>query len=274
MKAKLLLVAILIFAVIAPTASIQATENIAPTEVSQLISGEKTLVIGHIANFPPFYIADTTAPKGLDPSIFSEIAKRAGIKNLTYKSYADFTALNNALQQGDIDIIVNDYWNIPAHSDLFLLTKPYYLRDGVAYVYNKDKKDFEDLKNLEFHHIGVFKSATDVVSWLQQHPIENTTLKFFDTREELIEALQKGKIDAAFVYYTLYLAMFNEQSKANHFSVKIVEPIDSTYAVRKQDTALHQHLNQVIESMWKDGSLYQIKQQYLSPLGIEPAHSH
>jgi ABC-type amino acid transport substrate-binding protein len=268
-----LVFAVLINCFIQSTFALSA-KNIAPIDVTELQSGKRILVVGHMSDFPPFYLSDSANPKGLDPDIFKEVAKRAGFKKITYAAFKDFTALNQALRDGKIDVIVNDYWNIPDHSSQFLMTIPYYLRDGIAFVYSAKKHHFTSVNDLQNYKIGTFKGATDVENWLRTHPIAQASLKLFNSRKAMMQALEQNKIDAAFVYYTLYLYLFGKEASQDAFSTVLVQPIHSVYAVRRQDVALQKQLNKALKSIWSDGFLYKVKEQYLGSLGIDPARNH
>lgn len=269
MKTKSFIFLITFFSIYMPNISIFAADEIPSINVAQLMSGGRTLKVGYIADFPPFYFPGTKSLEGLDISVFAEVAKRAGFKKLEYLNFKDFSDLNQALQVGKIDIIVNDYWDIPEYKKLFLMTIPYYLRDGIAFIFLKEKYDFKTLEDLRGYKIGVFESETDVIIWLKKNPIPQAILTIYDTREKFMQALAENKMDVGFVHYTDYL--FHANKKKYPFTGVLIEHINSVFAVRFQDMQLQKTLNKALKSMWADESLYKIKKKYLGSLGIEPA---
>ncbi len=244
-------------------------DSLPSINVSQLETGNKILRVGRIPNFVPFYIENHPNAPGLDDEVFAEVAKRANIKKIQYVNYNNFTELNQALSKGDIDIIVNDYWDVPAHRQ-FLLTEPYYLKDGIAYAYVEQRNHFNNINDLKNKPIGASQEATDVVNWVKSQADLKQNLVIYPTRQLMMNGLENGKIDAAFVYYTLFMSLFHNWIQTHSIKVVNLFSIDSVFAVRVQDTLLAEKLNKAINSMWADGSLFAIKKKYLNPIGIEP----
>ena len=81
------------------------------------------------------------------------------------------------------------------------------------------------------------------------------------------DELQNDHVDAILIYNSLALDKLKELK--GEFNLVLLKPLDSVYAVRKQDTALQQALNESISTAWKDGSLNKIKEKYLFPLNKE-----
>lgn len=246
-----------------------ANSSLPPINIAQLKSGDETLLVGRIPDFKPFYINNNPSAPGMDAEILKEVVRRIGIKKVKFVDFYDFEELNEALKNGKINIIVNDYWAIPAHKQ-FLWTIPYYRRDGIAFVYSKERNNFSQVADLKNHKIGAFRESTDVVNWVKSHPELKHNLITYHSRIDMLQALEKGEIDAAFIYYTLYLSIFSEFHKEHPFGLVKAMTVNAVFAVRPQDINLQQELNHALKTMWSDGSLYQIKKKYLEKIDIKP----
>ena len=247
-----------------------AKDNIPPLDLDKLKSGEQTLVIGYIPDFPPFYIPDTAILKGMDVDIFNDVSKRAGIKRISYSSFKDYASLNQALEDGKIDIIVCDYWDLPKNKARFLLSEPYYVRDGIALVAKK-YHHYTSLGRMKGHFLGVYKAASDIVDWVQNHVSHKVKVKIFDSRPAMINALENNDIGATAVHFTLFHYLNQSQVASKKYTIVLLQSFNTVYALRKQDDKLLTQINQALDSMWSDGSLYNIKKKYLNPIGIDPA---
>ena len=245
----------------------QAETKIPTVDIQQLKSGERTLLAGYIKAFPPFFYTNKeNHPQGMGADIFNMIANNAGFKTVKFVAFNHFHELQTALQDGKIDVIVNNYWVTPERQQLFLFTKPYYRGDGLALIYLKEpQRDYKSLNDLKENPVGVLTNSHAQI-WIQQN-FPKTKFKDYGAVNELWDALQNDQVDAILTYNSLALDKLKEMK--GEFNLVLLQPLDSVYAVRKQDTALQQALNESISTAWKNGSLNKIEGKYLIPLNHE-----
>lgn len=237
--------------------------SIAPAlNINKLQSGKETLNVGHYKQLPPFYFTNSDSHQpGFGHEIFSEVAKQAGIKNINFIGFDNATNLNQLLKAGKIDVIANS-WDLPGMRKQFLLTTPYYSKGGLSFLYFKNSGPFRSLDDLKNHSIGVLKDGYAARYWLPAHNIApSSSVKTYSSINDLMTALNEGEVDLAIVYYPL--ARYAQTQANNKLEVLLIQPINDVYAVRKQDTALQQILNQAINSLSAQGTLEKITKSYL-----------
>lgn len=246
--------------------------NLAPAlNFNKLQSGEETLNVGHYKHLPPFYFENSSAGKqpGFGYEIFTEVAKKAGIKKINFIGFDNSVNLNQQLKEGKIDVIANS-WDLPGMRKHFLLTTPYYSKGGLSLLYYKDKVSFKTLQDLQNHFVGALQGGYASRYWLPSHGVAQSSIKNYAKIGQLFTALQSGDIDVAVIYYPL--AKF-AKNKSSDMDVLLVEPINDVYALRKQDIALQNALNQAITDLSTEGALEKIVKVYLDPAEVVPADS-
>lgn len=250
-----------------PDKLVEAVGIINPIDIDKLKTGDQTLNVGHYNQLPPFYFANNDQ-HGFGYDIFMEVAKKAGIKNVNFIGFDNATDLNNKLRQGKIDVIANS-WDLPGMRKQFLLTAPYYTQGGLSFLYFQQKGSFQTVEDLKGHVVGVFEHGYAARYWLPTHGIAKNSMKTYGTIKDLMFALKDGDIDVAVVYYPL--AQLAQQQLKDQLASTLVQPINDVYALRKQDTALQNTLNQAIQTLATDGTLEKIQTQYLGSVPTQPA---
>jgi ABC-type amino acid transport substrate-binding protein len=237
-----------------------------PTDVQKLATGEQTLKVGHIL-FPPFDETINGQATGMDIDIMREVAKRANIKKLAFVEFKSIQELMAALDKGEVNLVASGLFISPERKKKYLLTIPYYLGGGMGFLYVNGQHSFKTANDLQGYRIGALQHGYAENSWLPQHGISAQKVTGYPSLQELLQALKNGEIDVVVTNYTVsrYYA-----SKDKQLAAYLVQPLGIAYDMRKQDSALQQSLNQALQSMSDDGSLYTIKLKYLAPIGIQP----
>ena len=94
-----------------------------------------------------------------------------------------------------------------------------------------------------------------------------------DAQETVLETkLRDGEADVHLAYYTRLQFVMKSKDDVKIFEDALIQPMKSTFALRRSDSELRYAINQTLAAMWKDGSLKKIKKHYLEPLGIESAN--
>ena len=242
----------------------------AAIDMAKLTSGERALVVGHVAEWPPFYLSEGPAgPVGLDADIVRAVAKRASIRWVEFRAMT-FAELPGALESGRIDVIANGFWVLPERQQRFLLTTPYYLKGGLGFLYRRETP-FAKAGDLAGKRVASIRGGY-VESWIRKHAPTATYLPVNRVRD-LVSMLESGKADVVVTFYTVekYVASHLDAKEPHRLDAVLVEPHHAAYAMRKSDAALARALDDAVLAMWADGSLYGLKKKYLEDVHIEPA---
>ena len=248
-----------------------AQSDVAGPSLDQLKRGERALVVGHLADFPPFhYVGKNGKPSGMDREIVLAVAKRLHIKKVEFRD-TRFGHLRKSLTDGNIDMIANNFWSTPEREEQFALTTPYYVKGGMGALWLKGKGPFKDLASLAGKRVSVIHGTYTESVVREQVP--TATVIPVDAQETVLEKkLRDGEADVHLAYYTRLQFVMKSKDDAKIFEDALIQPMKSTFALRRNETELRDAINQTLAAMWKDGSLKKIKKRHLEPLGIEPAN--
>lgn len=222
---------------------------------------EKGVLTIASANDPPFvYInPETNKLSGIDADIITEIAKRLGIDKIERKEIPFPDLLNQLNTDDDIDLAANGIYITPEREEIVSFTQPLYKESEVVIVPKASKINFkDDLKNAKVGAEGGTKFADLIQDWKKNNLIKDVVI--FEDTPKLLDALNKGKIDAGvsdstLVKYSLknenfYLKTLRDYTPELHGIAGI--------AVKKSDVTLLNAFNEKINEMKADGTLYSI----------------
>lgn len=248
-----------------------AQGDITSPSLEQLKRGERALVVGHLADFPPFHYVDKNGkPSGMDREIVLAVAKRLHIKKVEFRD-TRFGHLRKSLTDGNIDMIANNFWSTPEREEQLALTTPYYVKGGMGALWLKGKGPFKDLASLAGKRVSVIHGTYSESVVREQVP--TATVIPVDAQQTVLEKkLLDGEADVHLAYYTRLQFVMKSKDDAKIFEDALIQPMKSTFALRRSETELRDAINQTLAAMWKDGSLKKIKKRHLEPLGIEAAN--
>lgn len=229
------------------------------------VAKEKGVLTVASSNDAPFAFIDakTNEFTGIDAEIITEVAKRLGINKVEMKQIP-FENLLVELNNNTVDMVTDGMYVKEERKKLALFTNIWY-KEGEAIVIPKDSKitSKDDLKNAV---IGGQKGTAFLETaqkWQQAGLVKE--VKVFGSQSELMLAVNTGKVDACITDgmvagYTL--------SQDSSLSLKILSPYTAeasgmvAAAVRKDDTALADAVNEKIDEMKKDGTILKLLQKY------------
>lgn len=238
-----------------------ATTNIAPAKDRLQTIKEKGTLTFISADAPPFaYInPETNKLSGIDADIIAEIAKRLGINKIEENKIKFADLLNQLNTDDSIDLAADGIYITPEREEIVSFTQPLYKESEVVIVPKVSKINFkDDLKNAVVGTIRGTKFADLIQDWKKNNLVKNVL--FFEYSPNLLNAINNGEIDAgisdsALVKYSLknnsfYLKILRDYIPEIHGLVGI--------AVKKSDITLLNALNEKINEMKADGTLYAI----------------
>lgn len=223
---------------------------------------EKGVLTIASANEIPFSHIDPETNKisGIDIEIINEIAKRLGINKVEMKEIPFSNLLDSLITDDSIDLAANGIYITPERAKIVSFTEPLYRESEAVVVPKASKINFmSDLKNAVVGAEEGTKFADLVEEWKKNNLVKNVVL--FKSIPEMMDAVNNGKIDAgvgdsaAVSYFLLKDKSFFLRTLKNYTPEL---PGITGIAVKKNDTALLNALNEKISEMKADGTLYAI----------------
>jgi len=241
------------------------TSNSSKAKDTLAAAKEKGVLTVASSNDAPFAFMDakTNEFTGIDAEIIGEVAKRLGINKVEMKQIP-FENLLIELNNNSVDMVTDGMYVKDERKKLAKFTNIWY-KEGEAIVIPKNSKitSKDDLKDVVLGGQKGTAFLETAQKW-QQAGLVNE-VKIFGSQSELMLAVNTGKIDAcitdgAVAGYTL--------SQDSSLSLKILSPYKAeaagmiAAAVRKNDTALADAVNEKIDEMKKDGTLLKLLKKY------------
>lgn len=222
---------------------------------------EKVIINGIDANFPPFaYVDKNGNPDGFDVKSVEWIAKEMGF---TVKSQPmDWDGIIPSLNAKKIDMIASGLSVTEERKKQVAYTMPYWIIKQVLVV--KSDSNLTPEKVLDSgNKVGV-QRGTSEAKWMEENLIKkgkNFDLVYYDSAPLAIEDLLNGRIIAA--------AMDDApaQDAVHKKPVKIIGGFgmpdeEFAYAVRKDDTALLNTLNEGLKKLKASPYWEELKKKY------------
>lgn len=239
-----------------------AVNNSTEKDRLQIIKEKGILTVASANEAPFFYInAKTNMLTGIDADIIAEITRRLGINKIEMKEEIPFANLLDQLNTDDsIDIAANGIYITPKREEMVSFTEPLYKESEAVIVSKASKINFmDDLKNAV---VGVERGT--VFAELAQKWKENGSVKdiiIFEKITDLLSAINRGKVDAGLgdsAVISYFLLTDKNLFLRTLKDYKSELPGNIGLAVKKSDTDLLKALNEIINEMKADGTLYAI----------------
>ena len=217
------------------------------------------LVLGMDANFPPMGYTDENGDLvGFDVDMAEEVCKRLGVTLV--KQPINWDEKEDDLNTGRIDCIWNGLSVNSERAESMNLSDSYMFNELVFII--NDQSSIKSIRELKGCTIGV-QTGSSAETALQKSDIfnENDVIGTEDNLM-LLEKLESGEIDAAFLdsifaYYSI--VKYNK-----NFFILPGNLGDEELAIgfRKDDSALRNRVQEVINEMAADGTLKSISEKW------------
>ena len=227
---------------------------------------QSDLVIGTEGSYPPFNFTDASGNlQGFD----IDIAKALCVKlqaNCRFVAQ-DWEGLIPALLSKKIDAIVASMSITEERMKVVAFTQRYY-RTPARFVAPKSSHITDTSpEGLAGKSLGA-QSSTIHAKYLEEH-YQESTIKLYGSHDTAMLDLAAGRIDAVLVQSTAVYDWLNKTPEGACCEF-VGEPLsDPAYfglgagiAVRKEDEALREQLNQAIDAIRADGTYQQINAKY------------
>ena len=221
----------------------------------------KTLVVATNATFPPLEFVDMNKEiVGYDMDIIKAIAEEAGFEVKFMNTSWD--GIFATLDSDNCDIIAAGVTITPEREKRYLFSEPYYkMRQAVVVPLKSDITKMDDLAG---KRVGAQIGTTGV--FVLQREAPKAQIATYDDVGLAFEDLKNGRIDA--VMCDDRVAKFYAERKAGYAENMRVafitdEVVYFGFALRKQDTALLEKLNQGIDAVKAKGIEEQLQAKWL-----------
>ncbi len=236
-----------------------STNSFAHQNTLEKVKSTRVLIWGFDAEGgAPYVFHDPKHPSkriGFEVELVEAIARELGVKVQYFQNAWDSILLS--LQRGDFDIALNGIEITPDREQAVLFTRPYYAYSEQIVVRASDNR-INSLEDLRGKKVGTLYNT---VAKRMLEEMGEVTVNIYSGQIEPFKDLSLSRIDAVFVDLPIasYYAMPNPQLRL------VGKPAGEGYygiAVRKEDTALAEELNNIIEKLLRTGELKKIYNQW------------
>lgn len=236
-----------------------------PAHAVDQLAAAKAAGVLRVANTqssPPWSLLDDhNQPAGYDVEIAREVGRRIGVPKVVFvaDSFKNFV---EGLKSGKYELVMNDLTPTPERSRQVDFGTPYGVEDFRIFV-RAENTDIQGRGNLKSKRIGVTTGSTNE-SWSRSHLVDSD-IRSYDNGGLVFNDLGSGRLDAVIISH------FGGQKYANvnHLPVKEVgEPLIyqlSAPALRKNQPALLEAVNQAIAAMMADGTIERLAKKWVGP---------
>lgn len=230
------------------------------TELSLLKDGQLTVC----SDIPyiPFEFEEDGAVTGFDYDVVTAMAKNMGLDGAQFDT-TPFDGIIPALEAKNCDMIASAMTITEERAEKVNFSDPYFDADQSLLVLKENADKFASLEDLAGQTIGV-QSGTTGEEYTEQNQPEGSTIKKFQTGDELFPAMIAGDVQAAL--QDLPVNGYRAATAPDQFVVTETFSTGEQYgfAVRKDDTALLDALNKALGEIKSDGTYDEIYNTWFS----------
>lgn len=251
----LLLLALGLLVAVLPACARQA-------ETWERIQQAGVLRVGLDPTYPPFEVTDGTAVSGLDVDLARALAQELGLQ--AEFSYFGYDGLYDALDTGQVDLLISALVIVPGRMRDFAYSEPYY-NAGEILVVPATENGIKDMTDLAGRRLAVELGAqghVEATQWAKR--LGELSIQPLPSAAEALTAVAAGEADAALVDSIsgrLYLAEQEQPALKRLPAPVTVEPF--ALVTRIEDETLLDRLNGALEDMIANGRLEQIIGRWL-----------
>lgn len=227
------------------------------------IKQKGTLVCGTLGTAEPFSFPNpaTREVQGYDVDFCKALAKSLGVKlELKLISVA---ARIPELQQNRVDVLAANLGWTPERAQQIAYSDSYYV--SPQKVAAKRSDGYKTPAELAGKRVSATKGSTSEMAVRKAIPTAATVT--FQDPPAAFMAMQQGKVEG-FAVSELMLVKFKQQAEATT-PIDILEPalLNEAWGIgmRKEESALIKHVNNVLEAMEKSGEAAQVFDKWLGP---------
>ncbi|HVA38836.1 MAG TPA: transporter substrate-binding domain-containing protein [Candidatus Dormibacteraeota bacterium] len=223
-----------------------------------LTSGQRTLVVGTDATFPPFEYTTAAGQKiGFDIDLVNALAKRIGIKKVSFVQ-VPFGGLVPGLVAHHIDMAASAIYITAAREKVVDFSAPYFT-GGLSVMVKPSDTTITSEKALDGKRVAV-QVGTKSVNWLQQH-VPSARLVIVQANDQMFLSLQNGQADAVVTGYPAARYYIKTHGGAKMAPFLLTHEAYG-YAFRKSTPELTKAVDQALAAFEKDGTLKSLEAKW------------
>ncbi|GLC29972.1 transporter substrate-binding domain-containing protein [Clostridium omnivorum] len=239
----------------ASSASANAGTTKQETKVDKIKKAGK-LVLGTSADYPPYEFHKSVDGKdeivGFDVEIAKEIAKDLGVK-LEIKDM-DFKGLLNALDAGNIDIVLAGMTPTPEREKSVDFSNIYYKAEQKVVVRAEDKDKIKVADDLKGKKLGVQKGS--IQEDIAKNQLPGAEAQALGKISDIVLALNTKKYDAAIIEGPVATSYVNANKNLVIADLKLkTEDAGSAAAVKKGNKDLVDAINKTLERLTNEKTI-------------------
>lgn len=220
------------------------------------------------ANIEPYSYRDSKTGifNGIDSEIIKEVANRLGVQKVVVKYISLSNALQELVNNPNIDLVAQGISITDERKKIVAFTNPIYIQNEVALT--RKKSNINSKEALKNKIVGVLAGTIHesiAKSWKEKGLIKDY-VTFYDN-SSLTVALENSTIDVIITEHTIGENILKSNSKSDFILLspeqyKSEAYFNAGYPLKKEDVTLLNAINEKLEEMKKDGSMYQIFSRY------------
>lgn len=214
----------------------------------------ETLNIGLSADYPPFEYKNGDKLLGFDVDLAKKIAAMLNMQ-VEFKEMG-FAALFNALEQGEVDLIISSVGKTDEREKNFAFSTPYYY-DKLTVIYKKSNPIYPPFKSDNI----ACQLGSLMEIWCNQNANPKKVLRF-DTFNQAIEALKSGHADGVLIDET-QAKEFAYHNKDLAYSVIGNSGGGNSVVLHKKSQRVTE-INKIIEKLQQDGYLKNLEDKWIN----------
>ena len=221
--------------------------------VHQLCANPSEITVGLSADYPPFEFKQGEEIVGFDVDLAKAIAKELGA-NIEIKEMS-FAALFNALNPGDIDLIISSATWSEEKSKKFDFSTPYFF-DSLAILH----KTGQSIESFNEKSIACQLGTQGMQDWLKkEHPKAKIVL--MDSMTQMAESVKAGHVEGAIMDAT-QTKEFVKNSKGLAYTA-VGNTANGSCVVMKKGSKHLDAINNIINKFKSDGTLKALEKKWI-----------
>ncbi len=226
--------------------------------LDELKSGQRTLVVGTDATFPPFELTSTAGDKsGFDIDLVTAIAAKIGIPKVEFRQ-VPFSQLIPGLQANHIDMAASAIYITDERAKVVNFSKPYFT-GGLAVMLKPDETRIAKPEDLDGKKLSV-QIGTKSVDFLKQH-FPHAEVVVAQTNDQMFQALPSGRADAVITGYPAARYYIKQHGGAKLADFLLTHEAYG-YAFRKEDADLLKAVDDALDALEKDGTIKRLQSEW------------
>jgi arginine/lysine/histidine transporter system substrate-binding protein len=213
------------------------------------------IVVGMSADYPPFEFKQGEQIVGFDADLAKEIGKELGVE-VELKDMA-YSMLFNALDQGEIDLILSTVTISEERSKSFDFSIPYYF-DTLAILHKSDQPI--SAANLKGKAIACQLGTSVMQAWLKSKS-DDVKVVIMDAMVQMAESLKAGHFDGALMDAT-QAKEFVKNSQNLAFTI-VGDAAEGSAVVLKKGSPLLAKVNAAISKSKENGTLKALENKWV-----------